>query len=290
MNVDIIGAQLVNGVSYGLLLFIITCGLSLVFGILGVLNLAHGSLYMFGAYIAYSLTATYTQSFWLALLIAPISVALLALVVELFLLRPTYQLGHLSQVLLTFGLAYVFHDLASIIWGSNVLSIPVPSIFSGSIAIFGQTFPVYRIAVIIVGIVIAVLLWYIQEKTKWGAIIRAGLSDKQMVSALGINIKLVFTIVFVIGGLLAGFGGVVAGPILGLYPSMEFQTLILALVVLVIGGLGSISGTLVAGLLVGIVETFSRFLVPELSMFLVFGLMAIILIVKPNGLLGKKVA
>jgi branched-chain amino acid transport system permease protein len=290
MNVDIIGAQLVNGVSYGLLLFIITCGLSLVFGILGVLNLAHGSLYMFGAYIAYSLTATYTQSFWLALLIAPISVALLALVVELILLRPTYQLGHLSQVLLTFGLAYVFHDLASIIWGSNVLSIPVPSIFSGSIAIFGQTFPVYRIAVIIVGIVIAVLLWYIQEKTKWGAIIRAGLSDKQMVSALGINIKLVFTIVFVIGGLLAGFGGVVAGPILGLYPSMEFQTLILALVVLVIGGLGSISGTLVAGLLVGIVETFSRFLVPELSMFLVFGLMAIILIVKPNGLLGKKVA
>ncbi|QGQ48767.1 branched-chain amino acid ABC transporter permease [Metabacillus sediminilitoris] len=287
---DIIGAQLVNGVSYGLLLFIITCGLSLVFGILGVLNLAHGSLYMFGAYIAYSLTATYTQSFWLALLIAPISVALLALVVELILLRPTYQLGHLSQVLLTFGLAYVFHDLASIIWGSNVLSIPVPSIFSGSIAIFGQTFPVYRIAVIIVGIVIAVLLWYIQEKTKWGAIIRAGLSDKQMVSALGINIKLVFTIVFVIGGLLAGFGGVVAGPILGLYPSMEFQTLILALVVLVIGGLGSISGTLVAGLLVGIVETFSRFLVPELSMFLVFGLMAIILIVKPNGLLGKKVA
>jgi branched-chain amino acid transport system permease protein len=206
------------------------------------------------------------------------------------LLRPTYQLGHLSQVLLTFGLAYVFHDLASIIWGSNVLSIPVPSILSGSIAIFGQTFPVYRIAVIIVGIVIAVLLWYIQEKTKWGAIIRAGLSDKQMVSALGINIKLVFTIVFVIGGLLAGFGGVVAGPILGLYPSMEFQTLILALVVLVIGGLGSISGTLVAGLLVGIVETFSRFLVPELSMFLVFGLMAIILIVKPNGLLGKKVA
>jgi branched-chain amino acid transport system permease protein len=290
MNVDIIGAQLVNGVSYGLLLFIITCGLSLVFGILGVLNLAHGSLYMFGAYIAYSLTATYTQSFWLALLIAPISVALLALVVELILLRPTYQLGHLSQVLLTFGLAYVFHDLASIIWGSNVLSIPVPSILSGSIAIFGQTFPVYRIAVIIVGIVIAVLLWYIQEKTKWGAIIRAGLSDKQMVSALGINIKLVFTIVFVIGGLLAGFGGVVAGPILGLYPSMEFQTLILALVVLVIGGLGSISGTLVAGLLVGIVETFSRFLVPELSMFLVFGLMAIILIVKPNGLLGKKVA
>lgn len=287
---DIIGAQLVNGVSYGLLLFIITCGLSLVFGILGVLNLAHGSLYMFGAYVAYSLTATYTQSFWMSLLIAPIVVALLALVVERTLLRPTYHLGHLSQVLLTFGLAYVFHDIAKFIWGSNVLSISIPPIFSGSTAIFGQTFPIYRLVVIMVGIMIAVLLWLIQDKTRWGAIIRAGLSDKEMIGALGVNIKLVFTVVFVIGGVLAGFGGVVAAPILGIYPSMEFQTLILALVVLVIGGLGSIAGTLVASVLVGILETFSRFLFPELSMFLIFGLMAIVLVFKPNGLLGKKVA
>ncbi|HZH61706.1 MAG TPA: branched-chain amino acid ABC transporter permease [Metabacillus sp.] len=287
---DLIGAQLVNGVSYGLLLFIITCGLSLVFGILGVLNLAHGSMYMFGAYIAYSLTATYTQSFWIALLISPICVALLALVVELILLRPTYQLGHLSQVLLTFGLAYVFHDIASYIWGSNVLTIQVPSVFSGSISVFGQVFPAYRIVVIVIGIIVAALLWFIQAKTRWGAIIRAGLNDKEMVSALGVNIKLVFTIVFIVGGLLAGFGGVIAGPILGIYPSMEFQTLILALVVLVIGGLGSIAGTLVAGLLVGVFETFSRFLFPELSMFLIFGLMVIVLVVKPNGLFGKRVA
>jgi len=287
---DLIGAQLVNGVSYGLLLFIITCGLSLVFGILGVLNLAHGSMYMFGAYIAYSLTATYTQSFWIALLISPICVALLALVVELILLRPTYQLGHLSQVLLTFGLAYVFHDIASYIWGSNVLTIQVPPVFSGSISVFGQVFPAYRIVVIVIGIIIAALLWFIQAKTRWGAIIRAGLNDKEMVSALGVNIKLVFTIVFIVGGLLAGFGGVIAGPILGIYPSMEFQTLILALVVLVIGGLGSIAGTLVAGLLVGVFETFSRFLFPELSMFLIFGLMVMVLVVKPNGLFGKKVA
>ncbi|WP_227935152.1 branched-chain amino acid ABC transporter permease [Alkalihalobacillus deserti] len=287
---DIIGAQLVNGLSYGLLLFIITCGLSLVFGILGVLNLAHGSLYMFGAYVAYSLTVTFSQSFWMALLIAPIVVALLALVVERTLLRPTYHLGHLSQVLLTFGLAYVFHDIAKLIWGSNVLSISVPPIFSGSTSIFDQTFPVYRLVVIVVGIMIAVLLWLIQDKTRWGAIIRAGLSDKEMIGALGVNIKLVFTIVFVIGGILVGFGGVVAAPILGIYPSMEFQMLIIALVVLVIGGLGSIAGTLVASILVGVLETFSRFLFPELSMFIVFGLMAIILVFKPNGLLGKKVA
>ncbi|WP_065409857.1 branched-chain amino acid ABC transporter permease [Pseudobacillus wudalianchiensis] len=287
---DILGAQLVNGLSYGLLLFMITCGLSLIFGILGVLNLAHGSLYMFGAYIAYSLTATYTQSFWLALVVAPIIVALIALAVERILLRPTYHLGHLSQVLLTFGLAYVFHDLASSVWGSNVLSVAVPSSLAGTATIFGQAFPVYRLAVIFIGLIIAVLLWAIQEKTKWGAIIRAGLSDKEMIGGLGINIKLVFTVVFVIGGILAGLGGVVAAPVLGIYPSMEFETLILALVVLVIGGLGTIGGTLAASLLVGLVETFSRFLLPELSMFLVFGLMAVILVFKPNGLLGKQVA
>ncbi|OCA91774.1 ABC transporter permease [Bacillus wudalianchiensis] len=268
----------------------ITCGLSLIFGILGVLNLAHGSLYMFGAYIAYSLTATYTQSFWLALVVAPIIVALIALAVERILLRPTYHLGHLSQVLLTFGLAYVFHDLASSVWGSNVLSVAVPSSLAGTATIFGQAFPVYRLAVIFIGLIIAVLLWAIQEKTKWGAIIRAGLSDKEMIGGLGINIKLVFTVVFVIGGILAGLGGVVAAPVLGIYPSMEFETLILALVVLVIGGLGTIGGTLAASLLVGLVETFSRFLLPELSMFLVFGLMAVILVFKPNGLLGKQVA
>ncbi|MDC3413986.1 branched-chain amino acid ABC transporter permease [Aquibacillus sp. 3ASR75-11] len=286
---ELIGAQLVNAVAYGLLLFIITCGLTLVFGILGVLNLAHGSFYMFSAYIAYSITETYTQSFWLALFVAPMVVGLIALVVEITLLRPTYHLGQLSQVLLTFGLAYIFNDIAPVIWGSDVLSIKVPSVLSGSVTIFEQKFPVYRFAVIGIGIAIAILLWMVQNKTKWGAIIRAGLSDKEMVSALGINIKLVFTSVFIIGGVLAAFGGVVAAPILGIYPSMEFQTLILALVVLVIGGLGSVAGTLVASLLVGIVETFSRFLAPEISMFLIFGLMAVILVLKPNGLLGKKV-
>jgi branched-chain amino acid transport system permease protein len=288
--VEIFAAQFVNGLSYGLLLFIITCGLSLVFGILGVLNLAHGSLYMIGAYIAYSITLNSTNHFWLALIISPISVAILAFVVELFLLRPTYHLGHLSQVLLTFGLTYIFHDIASIIWGANVLTVKIPSILSGSTTIFNQSFPYYRLAVIGIGLTIALLLWLVQEKTRWGAIIRAGLSDKEMVSALGINIKLVFTIVFLFGGFLAGLGGVIASPILGIYPSMEFQTLILALVVLVVGGLNSIAGTFLASLLIGLAETFSRYLIPELSLFLIFGLMAVILVVRPNGLLGKKVA
>ncbi len=289
MKLDIIGVQLVNGLSYGLLLFIITCGLSLVFGIMGVLNLAHGSMYMIGAYIAFSITNSTIQNFWVALIVAPIIVGILSVVVEIFLLRPTYQLGHLSQVLLTFGLAYIFHDLAGWIWGANSLSFKVPEILSGSITLFSQTFPIYRLAVIGLGVVIATVLWFVQEKTRIGAIIRAGLIDKQMISGLGVNIKLVFTLVFLFGGALAGFGGVVGAPILGLYPGMEFETLIIALVVLVIGGLGSILGTLVAAVLVGLVETFSRFLFPELSVFLLFALMALVIVVKPDGLLGRKV-
>ncbi|GAD15329.1 branched-chain amino acid ABC transporter permease [Geobacillus sp. G4] len=286
---DVIAAQLVNGVSYGMLLFVITCGLSLVFGILGVLNLAHGSLYMIGAYVAYTMTSQWFENFWLALIVAPLVVAVLSLAIELILLRPTYHLGHLSQVLLTFGLAYVIHDVTSMIWGSDVLSIPLPSPLSETLPLFNQEFPAYRLFVVAAGVVLALCLWFVQEKTRWGAIIRAGLSDKEMISALGVNIKLVFTAVFFAGGYLAGGGGVIASPILGLYPSMEFQTLILALVVLVVGGLGSIAGTFVASLVVGIVETFGRFLMPELSLFLVFGLMAVILICKPNGLLGKQV-
>lgn len=287
---DIVALQIVNGLSYGLLLFMITCGLSLVFGIMGVLNLAHGSLYMLGAYIALSITNASVTNFWVALVVAPLLVALICLIVEVGLLRPTYHLGHLSQVLLTFGLAYVFHDIAHYIWGSSVQSITVPSVISGSVQIFGQTFPLYRLVIMIVGLIIALFLWLFQEKTRWGAIVRAGLSDKEMVSGMGINIKLVFTMVFIAGGILAGLGGVLAAPVLGLYPGMEFEILILALVVLVVGGLNSITGTLAASLLIGLVDVFGKVLLPQFTLFIIFGLMAIILLFKPQGLLGKKVA
>lgn len=278
-----------NGLSYGLLLFMITAGLSLIFGIMGVLNLAHGSLYMLGAYVALSITQSISPNFWIAVVLAPLLIALICLIVEVGLLRPTYRLGHLSQVLLTLGLAYVFHDLVSMIWGNNVQSIPLPPQLSGSVELFGQIFPLYRLIVMLFGLLLAAVLWFLQEKTRWGAIIRAGLSNKEMVAGLGINIRLVFTIVFAFGGILAGLSGVVAGPILGLFPGMEFQVLILALVVLVIGGLGSISGTFIASLLVGLVETFGKVLFPSLSMIIIFGLMAVVLIFKPSGLLGKQV-
>ncbi len=281
--------QVINGISYGLLLFIITCGLSLIFGIMGVLNLAHGSLYMVAAYLVFSITHSLTASFWLAVLVAPVIVALISTLLELALLRPTYHLGHLSQVLLTLGVAYVFHDLATWLWGTNVLSITVPPLLQGSVEILGQSFPVYRLAIILFGLIMALILWLLLDKTRWGAIIRAGLSDQEMITGLGINIKLVFTVIFFIGALMAGLGGVIAAPVLGIYPGMDFEILILALVVLVIGGLGSISGSLLAGLMVGVVETLGKVFFPQLAMFTIFVLMALILVFRPQGLLGKKV-
>jgi branched-chain amino acid transport system permease protein len=284
----ILALQLLNGLSFGMLLFMITSGLSLIFGIMGVLNLAHGSMYMIGAYLALSITKEISLSFFAALLLAPLLVAAISLLLEVGLLRPTYHLGHLSQVLLTFGLAYIIHDLVRWIWGGNVQALPVPEGLNVSVAVFGQTFPLYRLAVMGFGLLLAAVMWYMQEKTRWGAIIRAGLSNKEMVSGLGINIQAVFAVVFAIGGLLAGMGGVVAGPVLGLYPGMEFEVLILSLVILVVGGLGSISGTLLASVIVGVVESIGKVMFPQLSSVLIFALMALVLIVKPTGLLGRQ--
>jgi branched-chain amino acid transport system permease protein len=223
-----------------------------------------------------------------AILAVPLIIAALGFLIEIVILRPTYKLGHLSQVLLTFGLVYIFHDLFTIIWGKDVLSVNPPEALSSSIEMLGFTFPAYRLALIVIGAIIVLFLWYVQEKTKWGAVVRAGLSDKEMAGALGINIHLVFTLVFVFGSLLAGLGGVLGAPILGTYPGMEFSILILSLVVLVVGGLGSVSGTFMASLLVGFVETFSRYLVPELSLIITFALMAVVLVVRPQGLVGRK--
>ena len=285
---DTLLLQLLNSLSYGFLLFIITCGISIVFGILGVLNLAHGSIYLLGSYIGYSVIMKAGMPFWVAILAVPLIIAALGFLIEIVLLRPTYKLGHLSQVLLTFGLVYIFHDLFTIIWGKDVLSVNPPEALSSSIEMLGFTFPAYRLALIVIGAIIVLFLWYVQEKTKWGAVVRAGLSDKEMAGALGINIHLVFTLVFVFGSLLAGLGGVLGAPILGTYPGMEFSILILSLVVLVVGGLGSVSGTFMASLLVGFVETFSRYLVPELSLIITFALMAVVLVVRPQGLVGRK--
>lgn len=281
--------QLMNGLSYGFLLFIITSGITIVFGILGVLNLAHGSMYVLGSYVGYSLIMKAGLPFWVALMAVPLIIAIIGLVLEMVMLRPTYKLGHLSQVLLTFGLAYIFHDVFSMLWGKNILVVNPPESLNMSVGILGNAIPAYRVALIGIGIAMAIFLWYTQEKTKWGAVIRAGLSDKEMVGGLGVNIQFVFTCVFFLGSLMAGLGGVLGSPILGVFPGMEFQILILSLVVLVVGGLGSVTGTFFASLLVGFVETFSRYFVPELSLIITFALMALVLVIRPQGLTGRRV-
>jgi len=270
-----------------MLLFLLAAGLSLIFGIMDILNLAHGSLYMLGAYIAFSV-AQFLGNFWLALILAPLLVGLISLVLELGLLRISYKRGHLTQVLLTFGLAYVFNDLVRWIWGADIRSLTPPASIGGSMEIMGQIFPRYRLFVVVLGLAVAILLWFFQEKTRWGAIIRAGVSDKEMVSGLGINIRLVFTLVFALGGILAGLSGVAAGPILGLFPGMDFETLIFALIVVVVGGLGSFTATFGGAIIIGLADTFGKIWFPEASLFLIFAIMAVVLLVKPQGLFGGR--
>lgn len=286
-SLSIFAMQLLNGLAYGMLLFLLAAGLSLIFGIMDILNLAHGSLYMLGAYLAFSLAQAF-NNFWLAMILAPLLVGLISLVLEASLLRISYNKGHLTQVLLTFGLAYVFNDLVRWIWGADIRSLTPPTAISGSLEIMGQTFPRYRIFVVFLGLAIALLLWFFQEKTRWGAIVRAGVSDKEMVSGLGINIRLVFTLIFALGGTLAGLSGVAAGPIMGLFPGMDFETLIFALIVVVVGGLGSFTATFGGAIIIGLADTFGKVWFPEASLFLIFAIMAIVLLVKPQGLFGGR--
>ncbi len=286
-SLSMFSMQLLNGLAYGMLLFLLASGLSLIFGIMDILNLAHGSLYMLGAYVAFSISR-HLGSYWLALILAPIVVGIIALILEVGLIRPIYARGHLNQVLLTFGLSYVFSDVARWIWGADIHTLTPPEGLSGSMVILGQTFPRYRLVVVVFGLVIAFLLWAFQAKTRWGSILRAGVSDKEMVSGLGINIQLVFTLVFAMGAVLAALGGIAAGPILGVYPGMDAETLIYALIVVVVGGLGSFMATLGSSILIGLADTFGKIWFPKFDMFIIFGIMVIVLLVKPSGLFGGR--
>src|SRR6266516_901661 len=212
-------AQVLNGLSYGVLLFLLSVGLTLIFGMLDVVNLAHGSFYMLGAYAGLPLIAA-SGSFWLALAVAPLVVGVIGVLIERSCLRPLYWRGPLDQVLLTFGFIYLFEDLVKWIWGGRIRSIPPPDLFSRSVKIFGATVPSYRLFVIVFGLVVALLLWLLIERTRLGSVIRAGVFDAEMAAGLGINIPLVFTSVFAFGTALGGLSGVIAGPIQSAAPPM----------------------------------------------------------------------
>lgn len=277
--------QLLNGLTYGSLLFLLAAGLSLMWGLMGNVNLAHGSYFMVGAYIGWSVDKL-TGNFGLAILAGVVSIALIGFIMERGFLRFLYK-QELEQFLLTFGFIYIFAGLGKWIWGGNVRLIHIPEVLSGSVTFMEASFPIYRLAFILIGAVVGLGLWLLQERTRIGAIIRAGVDDAEMVRGLGINIALVFTLVFTLGAALAGFGGVMGCLFVGAYPGVDMEILILALVVIVIGGMGSLRGAVAGSLLIGLADTFGKVFLPQFAMFTVFMVMALVLVFKPCGLFGR---
>lgn len=277
--------QIFNGVSFAMLLFLLAAGLSLIFGFMGILNLAHGSYYMLGAYVGLTLMQK-TGSFLLAILGAVLVVATVGILMHRFFLNRFHK-NELAQVLVTFGFVFIIADVALWIWGGNPQALPKPSLFNESYSFGNLVIPSYRVLVIGVGLLVATVLWLTLEKTRLGATIRAVVDDEEMAGGLGINVPFLSTTVFAFGAMLAAFGGVMGGPFVGVYPGVDLEVLMLAFVVVIIGGLGSLQGAFVGSLMVGLLDNFGKALFPELSLFTIFAPMVIILAFKPEGLFGK---
>jgi branched-chain amino acid transport system permease protein len=275
-----------NGIAIGLLLFTMAVGLSLIFGLMDVLNLAHGAIYLLGSYVAFQF-ARDGEGFGLAVPVA-LGLGLLLGGGLVTAVRPIAARGHLDQALLTLGVAFVLSDAAAAIWGSDFRSVSPPTFLQGSVGVLGRSYPVYRLAVIVVGILIAVAVYIVFERTRLGAILRAAVEDRAMVSALGIDVGRVMASVFTAGTALAAFGGVIGAPILNVSPGLDWEVLILALIVVVIGGLGSVRGALIGALLIGQVQSLGVALLPQLASFALFGAMALVLLFRPEGLLGAR--
>lgn len=277
--------QILNGLTFAALLFIVASGFTLIFGLLRIVNLAHGALYLFGGLVGYS-AAVASGSFVVGALAAMAFVALLGIVLDQGLLR--FVRGHeLRQVLLTLGVAFVLNDLGLVIWGGDTFTVPVPEAFRGAVRLGAIFYPKYRLLVLGLGIVVFLLLWVLLNRTRLGALIRAGVDDPEMVEAMGINIRRVFLGTFMLGAALAGLGGVVGGAFLTLYPSADSEILVFSLAVVIIGGRGSLVGAAVGALLVGLLNSIGQVMFPELAYFVIFGPMALILAFRPLGLFGK---
>ena len=301
MTFALLFEQTLNGLQYGVMLFLMAAGLTLVFGIMNFINLAHGSLYMVGAYLALA-AAQWTGSYLAGVALGLAGTLLVGMIVEVTALRALYNRDHLDQVLATFGLILFFNELVAILWGRAALFASVPPFLSGHIDLFtGSTYPLYRAVIIVVGLLVAVLLWYVVTRTRLGMLIRAGATNRTMVAALGVNIRLLYTLVFGFGAALAGLAGLMAGPIYNVQPGMGELILIQVFVVIVIGGIGSIRGAFVGALIVGLVDTLGRAYLrpllgamisptagdsagPALASMLIYLLMAVVLALRPAGL------
>ena len=277
--------QILNGLTFAALLFIVASGFTLIFGLLRIVNLAHGALYLFGGLVGYS-TAKATGSFVLGALASMAFVALLGIVLDQGLLRFVRGV-ELRQVLLTLGVAFLLNDLGLVIWGGDTYTMPVPELLRGAMRVGPLLYPKYRLFVLGLGIAVFVLLWLLINKTRLGALIRAGVDDPEIVEAMGINIRRVFLDTFMLGAALAGLGGAVGGAFLTLYPSADAEILVFSLAVVIIGGRGSLVGAAVGALLVGLLNAIGQVLFPELAYFVIFGPMALILAFRPLGLFGR---
>ncbi len=304
MSTALLVVQLLNGLQLGVLLFLVAAGLTLVFGVMGFINLAHGVQYMLGAYLAVQFFA-WTENFAAALVLASATALVVGVALERLVLRRLYARDHLDQVLATFGIILFVNEAVEVIWGAVPLTLPAPAWLAGAFPLMqGLLYPTYRLAILAAGLLVAVGLWALVTRTRTGMLIRAGATHPDIVAALGVDIRRLFTLVFGLGAMLAGFAGVIAAPILAVEPGMGDDLLIVAFVVIVIGGIGSIKGAFVAALLVGLVDTLGRTLAtdtlglvlepsaanqigPALASMLIYVLMAAVLAVRPHGLFGQ---
>ena len=279
--------QTLNGIQYGLLLFLIASGLSIVFGVMGVINLAHGSFYMIGAYLAFTLTELTGSLLYAILLGIPVTMAL-GFVVERFFIVHLYHRDHLQQVLLTFGLILIFNELQQILWGGDPHGVPMPAILTGSIPLSDTlSYPVYRFFLSVVCLFLASVMYLVITHSRFGMRIRAGASNRRMIEALGINIRLLYSVVFAIGVALAGVAGMLAAPGETVYPGMGEQILIVSFVVVVIGGIGSIRGAFIGALAIGLADVYGQVFLPDLASVAIYGVMAGVLLWRPSGLFGR---
>jgi branched-chain amino acid transport system permease protein len=277
--------NILNGVSLAMILFLLASGLTLAFGLMRIVNMAHGSFYLLGGYIALSAMQA-SGTFIVSAIVSFIAVAALGMAIQRMLLSKLYK-QELPQALLTLGLLFIFADVAFWIWGGNPLLPPQPALFSGTVHVLGIPYPLYRLFLIGIGFLLALMLWLLLERTKIGAAIRAGLDDEEMLRGIGVNVPFLFACVFALGAGLAALGGVLGGPLLGVFPGADFEVVLLAFVVVIVGGLGSVAGAFWASLLVGLADNFGNAWFPQLSLFTIFLPMVLVLAVRPTGLMGR---
>lgn len=280
-------SQGIHGLAYGMVLFLVASGLTLIFGMMGILNIAHAAFFMLSAYFSYQVVV-WTNSFWLALLLAPIATGLLGVLVERFLLRKVHALGHTAELILTVGIMFVIMEAVKIFWGTESLFVSVPKSLKGLVNIGGMDYPIYRLFIIILTIIVLVFLGLILYKTRLGMVVRAAVSDSDMVNALGVNVPLLFMFVFGVGSWLAGIAGVAIAPILSVFPGLADQMGMDSFIVVIVGGFGSLGGAFMVAIICGLLSSYGIQFLSQLAPVVMFAFMAVVLAFKPMGFFGER--